>query len=104
MIGALPLGRMQDLRCEPPAPNPGTPEAHGSWHIPFQRNPLEHLQCGPPNMERPQVTTVIWGLGYGSAQGALANRLPGMRRAGHRPRAGARPSVHAGVGPWPTTR
>ena len=48
----------------PPPPHctaHGTQKAQVSWHVGLQRDPLEHLQHGLPNMERLRVTTVNCG-------------------------------------------
>ena len=31
---------------------------YGLWHVHLQKDQLEHVRCGPPNMERLRVTIV----------------------------------------------
>ena len=62
--GALPLGRQQGTRCEPPPPEPGPPDEYASYVLRLPHDPVEHLQRSPPDMGRLRVgTTNCGGLG-----------------------------------------
>ena len=64
--GALPVGRLQGTRCEPPTPQPGPPDEYASYVLRLPHDPLEHLQRSPPDMGRLRVVTAkCGGLGSG---------------------------------------
>ena len=63
--GALPLGRVQGTRCEPPPPEPGPLDEYASFVLRLPHDPLEHLHRSPPDMGRLRVVTANCG-GLGS--------------------------------------
>ena len=63
--GALPVGRLQGTRCEPPPAEPGPPKNYASYVLRLRHDPLEHLQRSLPDMGRLRVVTANCG-GLGS--------------------------------------
>ena len=62
--GAVPMGRLQGTRCEPPPPIPVPLEEYALYALRLPRHPLEHVQRSPPDVGRlPVVKASCGGLG-----------------------------------------
>ena len=59
--GAVPVGRLQGARCEPPSPSPGPREEYASYALCLPHDPLEHLQRSPPDVGRLRVVRANCG-------------------------------------------
>ena len=68
--GAVPVGRLQGTRCEPPPPEPGPPEEYASYALRVPHDPLEHLQRSPPDVGQLLVVAANCG-GLGSDPGKV---------------------------------
>ena len=100
--GAVPIGRLQGVRCTPPSPSLGPSEEYASYAERQPHNPLEHLRRRPRTSGASASSLPSAGAWGRTLEGPAPHRVPRQRGARHRSPIGGRSAFCRRVARRPT--